>query len=119
MMRKIGYLLQPEFEGIEFVVGADHSCKWRILHLQSQVHPRKRTRVTARKSVPLLKEQQRFVVEIPEEIGECTAVALATVLASMPQRDQPMGEDNEEPMEEEFFEESRTEWPLIGYTPAP
>ncbi|KAG8061112.1 hypothetical protein GUJ93_ZPchr0003g16642 [Zizania palustris] len=28
MMRKIGYLLQPEFEGLEFAVGADR--RWRV-----------------------------------------------------------------------------------------
>ncbi|KAG8095931.1 hypothetical protein GUJ93_ZPchr0013g35394 [Zizania palustris] len=43
----------------------------RILHLQSQVHPRRRTRVTARMSVPLPQEKQRFAVEIPEKTGEC------------------------------------------------
>ncbi|KAG8083867.1 hypothetical protein GUJ93_ZPchr0010g10252 [Zizania palustris] len=126
MMRKIGYLPQPEFEGIKFPVGAER--RWsmtvmicggridlptmeyegegtdfrvavqvasfqkevevhgeqirclereiqaskrkvveqqrRILHLESQVQPRRRTRVTAHKSVSLPWEQQRFVVEI-------------------------------------------------------
>ncbi|KAG8083648.1 hypothetical protein GUJ93_ZPchr0016g2571 [Zizania palustris] len=89
----------------------------RILHLQSQVQPRRRTRVTARMSVLLPPEQQRFAVEIPEGTGECVAVAPAPVPASAPQGDQPMGEDSEEPMEEEFFEESRTEGPLIGVDP--
>ncbi|KAG8091475.1 hypothetical protein GUJ93_ZPchr0012g21503 [Zizania palustris] len=70
-------------------------------------------------SVPLPQEQQRFSVEISDETEECAAIAPAPVLASAPQGDQPMGEDSEEPMEEEFFDESRAEGRLIGYTPAP
>ncbi|KAG8048487.1 hypothetical protein GUJ93_ZPchr0009g399 [Zizania palustris] len=92
--------------------------QWRILHLQFKVQPRRRTKVTARMSMPLPQEQQRFVMEILEETGECAAVAPTPVPASAPQGDQPMGEDSEDPMEE-FFEESRTKGPLIGYTPTP
>ncbi|KAG8083527.1 hypothetical protein GUJ93_ZPchr0015g6748 [Zizania palustris] len=122
MMRKIDYLLQLEFEWIEFAVGADR--RWRVTVMIPDGRTdlptlEKRSSVTARKSVPLLQEQQRFVVEIPEETRECTTIAPTPVPASAPQRDQPLGEDSEEPMEEEFFEESRTEGPLIGYTPAP
>ncbi|KAL5214648.1 hypothetical protein ABZP36_003800 [Zizania latifolia] len=69
--------------------------------------------------MPLPQEQQGFVLEVREETGECMAVAPAPVLAPAPQRDQPMDDDCEEPMEEEFFEESDTEKPLLGYTPTP
>ncbi|KAG8050935.1 hypothetical protein GUJ93_ZPchr0009g1108 [Zizania palustris] len=79
MMRKIGYMSQLEFEGIEFPKGEERH--WR------------------------------------EETGECAAIAPTHVPVLAPQRDQPVGEDREEPMEEEFFAESDTEDPLLGYTP--
>ncbi|KAL5225089.1 hypothetical protein ABZP36_011728 [Zizania latifolia] len=70
-------------------------------------------------TVPLPQEQQGFILEVHEETGECVAVAPAPVLAPAPLRDQPMGDDSEEPMEEEFFNESGTKEPLLDYTPMP
>ncbi|KAG8083458.1 hypothetical protein GUJ93_ZPchr0015g6867 [Zizania palustris] len=147
MMRKIGYLLQPEFEGLEFAEGecfflfynTEHEEDTTIVHMARMMESmddmytlqgresRKEIEAQGEKlrclerelEASQRQEQQRFAVEIPEGTGECAAVAPAPVPALAPQGDQPMGEDSEEPTEEEFFEESRTERPLIGYTPAP
>ncbi|KAL5212647.1 hypothetical protein ABZP36_023494 [Zizania latifolia] len=93
--------------------------QWRILYLESQVQPKRKTWVTVHKSVPLPCEQQRIVLEVCEGTGKCVAIAPAPVLAPAPSWDQPMGDDSGEPMEEEFFEESGTKEPLLDNTPAP
>ncbi|KAG8047332.1 hypothetical protein GUJ93_ZPchr0008g12207 [Zizania palustris] len=122
MMQKIGYLSQPEFEGIKFSVGAERH--WREHESRKEVEAqgeklRRLERELQASKRQVVEQQWRILhLESQEETRECTVVAPAPVPASAPQRDQPMGEDIKDPMEEEFFEESRTEEPLLGYTPA-
>ncbi|KAG8088354.1 hypothetical protein GUJ93_ZPchr0010g10487 [Zizania palustris] len=130
MMRKIGYLLPLEFVGIEFSVGAERHWRVKVMILGGRtdlptLEYGGRHRFSCRSEGEYFNifhnteheedttiVHMRFVVEIQEETRECVAIAPAPVPTSTHQRDQPMGEDSEEPMEEEFFEESRTEGPF-------
>ncbi|KAG8053122.1 hypothetical protein GUJ93_ZPchr0001g31687 [Zizania palustris] len=86
MMRKIGYLLQPEFEGIEFVVGADHSWKvdsfWALLDLR-HAHDEKLW-TTAFRCHPARQEGESFSLFYNTKHEEDTTIVhMARMMESM------------------------------------
>ncbi|KAG8059812.1 hypothetical protein GUJ93_ZPchr0002g23192 [Zizania palustris] len=81
MMRKIDYLLQPEFEGLEFAVGADR--RWRVLLDLRHAHDEK-LRTTAFRCHRARQEGESFSLFYNIEHEEDTTIVhMARMMESM------------------------------------